>query len=180
MNLSMPSTSTGFTRVAPALCMLAALAAACHSRAPSPAPSAEPAEAAAPDRLTEEERLPDSETAFGLALPAGMRLTRHFNDSAYFLGRPDVSSVVLDLQPQLTARSVEMASGRAVFARTQIRKDAAQRWVRIEVSAEQPGTQIYVQDITPPPPPRGLSEKEIWSRVGRNADGTPLDQNQQY
>ena len=176
----MRSTSTRFAPVLPRLWLLVALAAACHSRAPSPAPSAEPEESAAPDRLTEEERLPDSETAFGLSLPPDMRLTRHFNDSAYFLGRSDVSSVVLELQPQLTARNVEMASGRAVFARTQIRKDAAQRWVRIEVSAEQPGTQVYVQDITPPPAPRGLSEREIWSRVGRNADGTPLDQNQQY
>jgi hypothetical protein len=176
----MTRTPTRFARVRPSLWLLAGLAAACHSKAPPPAPSAAPEAAAAPDRLTNDERLPDSETAFGLSLPPGMRLARHFNDSAYFVGRPDVSSVVTELQPQLTARSVEMASGRAVFARTQIRTDATQRWVRIEVSSEGGGTQVYVQDITPPPAPRGLSEREIWSRVGRNADGTPVDQNQQY
>ena len=167
------------TRVPGALWLLAALAAACHSKAPPP-PSDVPEERATPDRLNARERLPEAETAFGLTLPAGMHLTRHFNDSAYFLGASPVTTVVVALQPQLTARSVEMNPGRALFAHTQIKQDAAGRWVRIEVSAEGQGTQVFVQDITPPPAPRGLSEKEIWSRVGRNADGTPIDQNQQY
>jgi len=55
-----------------------------------------------------------------------------------------------------------------------------QRWVRIEVSAEGSGTQVYVKNVTPPPAPRGLSEKEIWSRVGRGPDGKPLNENQMY
>ncbi|HVZ37121.1 MAG TPA: hypothetical protein VG963_32080 [Polyangiaceae bacterium] len=159
--------------------LLATIACACHSK-PPPAGEQAAASAAAPDRLQGPERLPDSETAFGLLLPPGMTLTRHFNDSAYFVGSPDVSSVVLALQPQLTARSVEMARGRATFSRTQIKQDASQRWVRIEVSAERGGTQVYVKDVTPPPAPRGLSEKEIWSKVGRGPDGKPLNENQQY
>jgi len=163
----------------PPVWLLAALLGACHSK-PPPA-TEQPEEASeAPDRLRGQERLPDSETAFGLALPPGMRLTRHFNDSAYFIGKPDVSSVVLALQPQLTARSVEMARGHATFARTQVKQDTAQRWVRIEVSAEGSGTQVYVKNVTPPPAPRGLSEKEIWSRVGRGPDGKPLNENQMY
>jgi hypothetical protein len=163
----------------PSLWLLAAFVGACHSK---PAPATEQPEGTteAPDRLQGQERLPDSETAFGLALPPGMQLTRHFNDSAYFTGKPDVSSVVLALQPQLTARSVEMARGRATFPRTQIKQDNSQRWVRIEVSAEGSGTQVYVKDVTPPPPPRGLSEKEIWSKVGRGPDGKPLNENQMY
>jgi hypothetical protein len=159
--------------------LLAALACACHSK-PPPAPEQATESADAPDRLQGHERLPESETAFGLALPPGMSLTRHFNDSAYFIGKPDVASVVLALQPQLTARSVEMAGSHATFARTQIKQDASQRWVRIEVSAEGGGTQVYVKDVTPPPAPRGLSEKEIWSRVGRGPDGKPLNENQMY
>lgn len=161
------------------LWLLATFVCACHSK-PPPAPEQAEESAAAPDRLQARERLPDSETAFGLALPPGMSLTRHFNDSAYFIGKPDVSSVVLALQPQLTARSVEMARGRATFARTQIKQDTAQRWVRIEVSAEGAGTQVYVKDVTPPPAPRGLSEKEIWAKVGRGPDGKPLNENQMY
>jgi hypothetical protein len=159
--------------------LLALLAGACHSKQP-PTPHQAAESADAPDRLQGQERLPDSETAFGLVLPPGMSLTRHFNDSAYFVGKPDVSSVVLALQPQLTARSVEMARDRATFARTQIKQDSSQRWVRIEVSAERGGTQVYVRDVTPPPPPRGLSEKEIWSKVGRGPDGKPLNENQMY
>ncbi|HEU4579270.1 MAG TPA: hypothetical protein VFS67_13490 [Polyangiaceae bacterium] len=159
--------------------LLAVLAGACHSKQP---PAAEEAaeSADAPDRLQGQERLPDSETAFGLVLPPGMSLARHFSDSAYFVGKSDVSSVVLALQPQLTARSVEMARDRATFARTQIKQDSSQRWVRIEVSAERGGTQVYVRDVTPPPAPRGLSEKEIWSKVGRGPDGKPLNENQLY
>jgi hypothetical protein len=161
------------------LWLLAAFACACHSK-PSPPPAEEEEAPAAADRLQGKERLPESETAFGLVLPPGMSLKRHFNDSAYFLGRPDVSSVVLALQPQLTARTVEMAGGHAIFSRTQIKQDTSQRWLRIEVSAEAGGTQLYVKDVTPPPSPRGLSEKEIWSRVGRGPDGKPLNENQQY
>jgi hypothetical protein len=163
----------------PSVWLLAVLAGACHSK-PPPATEQPDEPAEAPDRLQGQERLPDSETAFGLTLPVGMNLTRHFNDSAYFIGKPDVSSVVLALQPQLTARSVEMGRGHATFPRTQIKQDSAQRWVRIEVSTEGGGTQVYVKDVTPPPAPRGLSEKEIWSRVGRGPDGKPLNENQQY
>ena len=159
--------------------LLVVFASACHSK-PKLTTEQQEESAQAPDRLQASERLPESETAFGLTLPLGMRLTRHFNDSAYFIGKTDVSSVVLALQPQLTARSVEMARGHATFPRTQIKQDAAQRWVRIEVSAEGAGTQVYVKDVTPPPPPRGLSEKEIWSKVGRGPDGKPLNENQMY
>jgi hypothetical protein len=163
----------------PSVWLLAAFAGACHTKPPPAEEQAEEA-AEAPDRLQGPERLPEAETAFGLALPPGMHLTRHFNDSAYFIGKPDLSSVVLALQPQLTARSVEMARGHATFPRTQIKQDTSQRWVRIEVSAEGAGTQVYVHDVTPPPAPRGLSEKEIWSKVGRGPDGKPLNENQQY
>ncbi|MEO8180327.1 MAG: hypothetical protein ABI895_15935 [Deltaproteobacteria bacterium] len=175
----MTKTRARSPRIHRTLWLLAALTGACHSKAPPPA-SDVPAEPAAPDRLRDDERLPEAETAFGLSLPPGMRLTRQFNDSAYFLGKPELSSVILALQPQLTARSVEMSSGRALFAHTQLKRDSAGRWLRIEVSAEGRGTQVYVQDVTPPPAVRGLSEQEIWSRVGRNPDGTPIDENQQY
>lgn len=175
----MTRTRASSLRIPRSLWLLTVLAAACHSKAAPPATEL-PEEQAAPDRLSGNEHLPEAETAFGLTLPPGMRLTRYFNDSAYFLGKAELSSVVLALEPQLTARSVEMNTGRAIFAHTQIKQDSAARWVRIEVSAEGRGTQVYVQDVTPPPAPRGLSEKEIWSRVGRNSDGTPLDQNQQY
>lgn len=160
--------------------LLAAFAGACHSKPPPAVEQAEETAEAPPDRLQAGERLPEAETAFGLALPPGMHLARHFNDSAYFLGKPDVSSVVLALQPQLTARSVEMARNHATFARTQIKQDTSQRWLRIEVSAEGAGTQVYVKDVTPPPAPRGLSEQEIWSKVGRGPDGKPLNENQQF
>jgi len=175
----MTKTRARSARTPRTLWLLAALTGACHSKAP-PASSDVPEKPAAPDRLRDDERLPEAETAFGLSLPPGMRLTRQFKDSAYFLGKPELSSVLLALQPQLTARSVEMSSGRALFARTQLERDAAGRWLRIEVSAEGRGTQVYVQDVTPPPPVRGLSEQEIWSRVGRNPDGTPINENQQY
>ena len=32
--------------------------------------------------------------AFGLSLPRGMRLTRHFEGSAYFMGRLELATVV--------------------------------------------------------------------------------------
>jgi hypothetical protein len=161
------------------LCVLAALGSACDSKSPTPS-AAEAQPAAAPDRLQGDERLPESEAAFGLSLPAGMRLTRHFNDSAYFLGKLDQTGVLVHLKSQLSPSNVEMMGRRAVFLRTQVKGGDPERWLRIEVWTEGTGTQVYLQDITPPPTPKGVTESQMWSRAGRNPDGTPKDENHAY
>ena len=133
-----------------------------------------------PDRLEEGEHLPAAETAFGLPMPSGMQLSRHFDDTAYFSGPLPVSDLVAHIQERVSSRDVEMMNQRTVFARAYIDGDESKRLVRIEVAKTPVGSEIYIRDITPPSSPRGLSEAERWSRAGRKPDGTPLNPNQLY
>jgi hypothetical protein len=149
-------------------------------KAPPPPPATETAAQATPDRLPPQQRSSETATAFGLSLPKGMRLTRQFNDSAYFMGRLELSSVVEHLKPHLEAQRMEVKPGYTAFENARLKGDTSEKRLRVGVSAEGPGTQVFVQNVTPPPTPRGVSEAEMLRRAGRNPDGTPLDQNQLY
>jgi len=164
-------------RLCAALGVLVGLGAACQrSEAPLPLEQAAPA----PDRLSGEEGLPEAETAFGLPLPRGLRLTQAFNDSAYFAGRLPPAAVVEHLGKQLVSSHLELMGTRSVFARAQIKGDADKRLFRIEVSEISSGSRLYIQNITPAPVPPGLSPEEMWKLAGRGPDGKPIDENQLY
>jgi hypothetical protein len=167
-----------------ALRLLAVLGIAlgCHRKAipPVPTEAEEEPEAASPDRLRGGEHLPAAETAFGLTIPTGLRLARHFNDSVYFTGETSSASVIDQIESHIVSSPMEMMSGRAVFSRAYVKGDATRRILRIEVAATPHGTQLYLKDITPDPAPQGLSQTEMWGRAGRTADGVPIDQNQLY
>lgn len=161
-----------------AVAVLVGLAAACHRRSEAPRPVEQAAPA--PDRLSGEEGLPEAETAFGLPLPRGLRLTQAFNDSAYFAGRLPPAAVVEHLGKQLVSSHLELMGTRSVFARAQIKGDAEKRLFRIEVSEISSGSRLYIQNITPTPAPPGLSPEEMWKLAGRSPDGKPIDENQLY
>jgi hypothetical protein len=152
--------------------------AGCRAKsAPEPPP---PEETRTPDRLTGKERLPEAEIAFGLALPPGMHLVRHFNDAAYFSGDLPLENVFEHVKGRVLAREVELLSDGMLFPRAFIVGDDTQRLVRIELDKTPSGTLLHIRDITPPPALTGLSESEIWRKAGRHPDGTPVDQNQAY
>ncbi len=169
------------TRHAARLLMVSACLAAelgCHDKqAPEPSAVETPP---APDRLEAGERLPEAETAFGLPIPKGMRLTRHFNDAAYFAGDLDMQSAIAHVQSHVSSADVEIVSRRAVFGRASIHGDQTRRLFRIEVSRTPGGSQVHIKNITPAPAVSGLSDAEIWKLAGRKPDGTPLDENQIY
>jgi hypothetical protein len=152
----------------------------CHRDRDMPESEAPPPVPSTPDRLTQEERLPESETAFGLPLPPGMHVTRHFGDSGYFSGPLDFAATLEHVRKHVRARDVEMMTLRAVFPRAQIEGDSEGRLFRIEISSTAQGSQLYIKNITPPPVTRGLSENEMWKRAGRKPDGSLIDPNQMY
>ncbi len=170
------------TRSIAACSVLLGLSWACHDGPgrTEPAPSQrEPA----PDRLAEGEQLPEAEIAFGLPLPKGMRVIRHFKSSAYIAGDVKLPDVLEHLQKYVLARDAEMQGEGAVFPRAHIAGDETQRLLRIEATQAEHGSQIYIEDITPPPPRAeltGLTQAEIWRLAGRNPDGSLIDPNQQY
>jgi hypothetical protein len=160
-----------------ALYLVATLAVGCHAK---PVESVEEVPATStPDRLKADEHLPEAETAFGLPIPKGMRLTRHFSDAAYLAGSLDLSSALDHVRKYVEARDVEMTNQHAVFARARI-KGNPEKVFRIEIAATPRGSQVHIKDVTPPALARGLSEPEMWQRAGRKPDGTLLDPNQVY
>jgi hypothetical protein len=151
----------------------------CHDKG---APEAPPPASAptTPDRLANGERLPEAEIAFGLPLPAGMRVVRHFNDSAYFSGDLELEAVLEHVRRHVRAGPAQMLSQAIVLPRATAIGGDGSRLLRIELSKTPRGTQLHIKDVTPPPALSGLSEAEIWSKAGRKPDGTPLDPNQLY
>jgi hypothetical protein len=145
--------------------------------APEPPP---PEETRTPDRLTEKERLPEAEIAFGLALPPGMHVVRLFKDAAHFSGDLAFETVFEHVKERVLARDVELLSDGVLFPRAFIVGDDTQRLFLIELDKTPRGTLLHIRDITPPPALTGLSESEIWRKAGRHPDGTPVDQNQAY
>jgi hypothetical protein len=147
---------------------------ACQSEkepASAPAPSA----SATPDRLAPDENLNDAPVAFGMPLPSGMHLTRYFTDAAYFSGRVRFEDALAHVRQHVLARDVEMRTRRAVIPQAYIRGDEKQRLFRIAIESTSEGSQVHIQDITPPPVAQGLSDAERWRRAGRNPDGTLLN-----
>jgi hypothetical protein len=86
--------------------------------------------------------------------------------------------VVEHLKPHLKPERLEIKPRYALFQNAKL--EGSDKVLRVDISAEGAGTLVSVRDVTPPPAPRGVSEAEMWRRAGRNPDGTPLDQNQQY
>jgi hypothetical protein len=146
---------------------------------PEPAPPANIA--ATPDRLAPGEGLPESETAFGLAMPRGMRLVSHFKDAAYFAGDVELERVLEHVAQHVSPRDAQLVDGGASFPSVRIDGDASGRLLRITLRKTRRGSQIHIEDVTPSAPVlSGLSQEEVWRKAGRKPDGTPLDPNQLY
>ena len=109
-----------------------------------------------------------------------MKLTRHFNDAAYFTGELTMDKALEHVQGHIEARALEMMGRRTVISRAFIKGDKERRLVRIEISKLPRGSQIYIKDITPPPAIGRLSEAELWQLAGRKPDGNLLDANKVY
>jgi hypothetical protein len=168
------------TRYRTALGLCLALCTACREKpVPVEAPREEE-EPASPDRLAEGERLPESETAFGLPLPRGMHVVRQYDDSAYFQGGTDVEKTLAHLRDHVSPATAQLTHEGAEFPRVRIVGGDAERLYRVSVNKAGLGSQVHIQDITPARALTGVSEAEMWRKAGRNPDGTLIDPNQVY
>jgi hypothetical protein len=156
------------------LCLASVGFAGCGDK-PVQKPAAAQVEPATPDRLQPGEQIAEAPIAFGMPLPEGMRVTRHFLDAAYFSGRVPFDQALEHVRKHVLARDVELRTLGAVIPQAYIQGDERRRLFRIEVSRTGEGSQVYLQDITPPAVTQGLSETERWRRAGRNPDGTMVD-----
>lgn len=182
----MNSAALGFARQMKCLCArevifltaTALLALHCREKAPTLELVDEPQPEASPEKLTASANFPASETAFGLPIMAGMRVTQHFAKVAYVVGRVPFDSAVEHVRDNVLASVAEVRLGRIIFPKVYIKDDRDKRLYRIEVSDESQGrARISISDITAPPSPSGLTAAERWKRAGRNPDGTLIDPN---
>jgi len=153
-------------------------AAACAKRAtPAPTPAPPPAESAtSADRLLPGELAEGSERAMGLALPRDMKLVRRFDDSAVIRGRAAADAVANYVRKRVDATSAEIGAARTVFPRAHVKGQPENKIVRIEVVQAVDGAELWLQDLTRPEMPVGLSEDERWRKAGV-VPGKPFDPN---
>jgi hypothetical protein len=162
-----------------AAAVIALASAGCRDRQPVlPLPDDEPT--AAPDRLGPGESLPEAETAFGLVVPRGMRITRYFNDSVYVSGSVPLQDTIEHVQGLVVASNVEITTRSAVFRRVRIKGDRQNRLFRIEIQGNRHESEFRLRNVTPPPLTPGLTEAERWKQAGRNPDGSLIDENQVF
>jgi hypothetical protein len=168
------------TRYQTALGLCLALCSACREKPAPVGHEQEQEQETTPDRLAKGEQLPEAETAFGLPLPKGMRLLRQYEDSAYFQGATDLEATLGQLRGSLSPAVAQLTREGALFPRVRIVGGDPQRMYRVTVNSVAQGSQVHIEDITPPPAPTGLSEAEMWKMAGRNPDGSLIDPNQMY
>jgi len=168
------------TRNRTALVLVLVLGAGCREKAAPVSDVEPPPSSPAPDRLAADERLPEAETAFGLPLPAGMHLVRQYDGSAYFQGATDLEATLGYLRQHLSPATVQLTRNGAEFPRVRILGGNSEHLYRVDVTRSRNGSQVLIEDITPPPALIGLSEEEMWRRAGRNPDGSLIDPNSVY
>ena len=147
----------------------------CKEPPPLDLPPQPKASASAADRLAPGELQVGLVDAFGLKLPAGMRVERRYRDAVHATGKIRPEDVSNYLRQRVAVTHVEVGAARTVFPKVRIKGGDAKRTYRLEVVARRGTTLLVVQDITPPPTPKGLSDAERWKRAGMTPDGKPLD-----
>jgi hypothetical protein len=134
-----------------------------------------PSPTATLDRLQGDEVLPGREMIFGIEVPRGLRIAARFADSAQLTGQGEPEAVANHFRGHVLAEHVEIGANRTIFPRVYVKGDKKKRIYRIEIHRSRNLTTVNIRDITPPPVPQGLSEKERWERAGRSPDGSLKD-----
>lgn len=129
----------------------------------------------ATDRLLPGEELPGRPRVFGIEVPEGMRIAARFPEVVHLTGQVKLDAVTRYFEKHVVTSQVELGAGRATFPAATVKGDEKQRVYRIEVVSDRGTTSVQMRDVTPPPVPEGLSEKQRWERAGLNADGSLKD-----
>lgn len=119
------------------------------------------------DHLAPGELQPGQEQAYGLALPRGLKIIRRFPDSIHAEGPIEAEHVANYVRKRVSVYRVELGAAGTIFPEAKIRDGDPHRTYRIVVSPkDNRRSKLMVEDVTPPPPTKGLSEAERWRRAG--------------
>ncbi len=156
----------------------AVFALACRTDDPPPAaPSASAKARPAPpvDRLAPGELAPGTVDVFGFPVPRELAVVSRTRDAALLIGEATPDAVYRYVRTHVDVSHLEVAGSRLVFPKARIKKGARDRIYRFVVAPDGARTKLSIEDITPPPVVKGLSEAERWRRAGFSPDGKPLD-----
>lgn len=107
-----------------------------------------------------------------------MRLDFEFADVAYISGDVPSTTVLEYLRQHMELGTGEMPPGKMVFRDVTIKGASDAKRYYVELSQRGTRSELVIRDVTRPPAPAGLSERERWERAGIAPDGKLLNQDQ--
>ncbi len=167
------------TRGAALLCAL--VAAGCRREPtivdinpPRPATAA-PSSEVPVDRLLPGELPQGTAKAYGLVLPRGFAVIRRFDDSTAAEGTATRREVVSYLRRRIDAATVEETGSTTTMKSARVKGVPSGPALRVTVTDRGGIIEIALQDLTPPPVDKSLTEEERWRRAGLKPNGEVLD-----
>jgi len=116
---------------------------------------------------------PGKEAAFGVPLPAALRVILREPFRVQSEGRVQPERVSNFLRGYVEAQSVDVGAVKTIFDRAVV-KGTTEPVLRIEVVKISRGTQVIVHDLSPARIPR-LDPADVWKLHGFDETGTRMD-----
>lgn len=141
----------------------------------APSPAAPSASAAPPDHLGKGELVEGREDAYGIKLPRDLRVLSAFPNEIVAAGAPGVDAVASYLKGRVREGTMRKDNGDVVFEHVHSpAKMDRDLLIRVQ-RGKQGGSELRVRDVTPVPPPPGLTDNESRLRaVGLDKNGKQL------
>lgn len=139
--------------------------AACKTEAPPPPPEPPPPAKTAVDHVDPHEIPEGAEDAFGLPIPRSMSVFARLGDAVRARGELPPDDVANYVRTRVIADRVETGPAKTVFARVTL-KSGKGGTLRVEVIRVADRTELYVRDITPPPPSDVVKPTDPWDKPG--------------
>ena len=156
--------------------LLLLLPASCREEAPEAPPAQPSARPPAPvDHLEPGELKEGTVDAFGLKIPAVLKVDLRAPSRIEAEGRISAEKLANYVRKRTKAQSVELGAARTVFENARVLGNDKSPPLRIEVVPKQHRTRLIVRDLSPPPVDPLLTPEERWKKYGYDKNGNLLD-----
>jgi hypothetical protein len=140
------------------------------SRLDTPPPSPPPVDHLGPDELLE-----GKERVFGVALPRGLAIEKHYPDFVYATGPMTVHALVLYFRPRLQGGALRESEKVATFEHVTAPGLPPYTELLIHFAGTSGQTSVEMSSVTHPPAPVLPDEAARWRQVGLTPNGKLLD-----
>jgi len=164
----------------------------CSNEAPAPAPPPPPSASAPLDELAPEELAEGPATAFGLPLPAKLKVQRIAQFEVRAQGQVPFERVANYVRHRVDAASILTGPAKTLFEDVKVKRPRGtppplvpeegpnpegDMILRVEVSSSGTQTTIVCERVFRPRVKEGLTQEQRWERMGLTKDGKPADPN---